>query len=120
MNRSLLSMSFAPRRHRTQTAFMLPDPKFFAGVLLHVDGKSDRWRSEVMLMVRIDHPTRKEVPFAGFHLAQSWQPWHSLGVKAGCESLRGIERVHHVFHCGLGLRRVVHHSDLTALEAAVP
>src|SRR5881275_1933057 len=26
MNRSLLSMSFAPRRHRTQTAFMLPDP----------------------------------------------------------------------------------------------
>src|SRR5207249_8307994 len=79
MNRSLLSMSFAPRRHRTQTAFMLPDPKFFAGVLLHVDGKSDRWRSEVMLMVRIDDPARKELPFAGFHLAQSWQPWHSLG-----------------------------------------
>jgi hypothetical protein len=38
-----------------------------------------------MLMVRIDDPTRKEVPFAGFHLAQSWKPWHSLEVKAGCD-----------------------------------
>jgi hypothetical protein len=61
------------------------DPKFLAGVLFHVDGKSDRRRSEVMLMVGIDDPTRKEVPFAGFHLAQSWKPWHSLRVKAGCE-----------------------------------
>src|SRR5437868_10640483 len=54
-------------------------PSALAGVLLHVDGKRDRRRSEVMLMVRIDDPTRKEIPFAGFHLAQSWQPWHPLG-----------------------------------------
>jgi hypothetical protein len=67
--------------HSLLTSALLPSP----GVLLHVDGKSDRWRSEVMLMVRIDDPTRKEIPFAGFHLAQSWKPWHSLGVKAGCE-----------------------------------
>src|SRR5947208_16637407 len=76
-------------------------PSTLAGVLLHVDGESDRWRSEVMLMVRIDDHTRKEVPFAGFHLAQSWKPCHSLGAKAGCESLCGIELVDHVFRWGL-------------------
>jgi hypothetical protein len=37
--------------------------------LLNVDGNSDRWRSEDMLVVRVDDPTREEIPFTGFHLA---------------------------------------------------
>src|SRR5690349_6538764 len=72
-----------------------------------------------MLMMRIDDPIRKEVPFAGFHLAQSWKAWHSLRIKAGCEKLCGIELVDHVFHCGLGLRRVVNHTALTAFETVL-
>jgi hypothetical protein len=70
-------------------------------------------------MVRVDDPTREEVPFAGFHFAQSWKLWYPLGVKAGCEKLCGIELVHDVFRCGLGLRRVVNHGAQTALEAVL-
>ena len=44
-----------------------------SAALLHVDGNSDRWRMEDMLMVRIDAPPLEEVPFAGFHFAQSWK-----------------------------------------------
>jgi hypothetical protein len=87
--------------------------------LLNVDGDSDRWRSEDMLMVRVDHPTREEIPLTGFHVAQGWKLWHPLGVKPGCEKLGGVEFVHHVFRCGLGLRRVVNHGALTALEAVL-
>src|SRR5205823_10074171 len=72
-----------------------------------------------MLMVRVDDPAGEEVPFAGFHVAESWKLWYPLGVKAGCEKLCGIELVDHVFRCGLGLRRVVNHSALTALEAVL-
>src|SRR6266487_2499773 len=87
--------------------------------LLNVDGDSDRWRSEDMLMVRVDHPTREEIPLTGFHVAQGWKLWPPLGVKPGCEKLGGVEFVHHVFRCGLGLRRVVNHGALTALEAVL-
>ena len=72
-------------------------------MLLNVDGNSDRRRRQDMLMVRVDDPTLEEVPFAGFHVAQSWELWHPLGVKPGCEKLCGIELVDHVFRCGLGL-----------------
>src|SRR5262245_52043842 len=89
-------------------------------VLLDVDGDSNRWRSEDMLMVRVDDPTREEVPFTGLHIAQGWKLWHPLGVKPGCKKLGGVEFVHQVFRCGLGLRRVVNHGALTALEAVLP
>src|SRR5882724_3931436 len=88
-------------------------------VLLHVDGNSDRWRTKNMLMVRVHDPTREEIPFAGFHVAQRWKLWHLLGVTAGGEKLCGIELVHHVFRCGLRLRRIVNHGALTALEAVL-
>src|SRR5439155_18724327 len=88
-------------------------------VLLYVDCDSDRWCREIMLMVRVDDPTRQEVPFTGFHVAEGWKLWHPLGVKAGCEKLCGIELVHHVFRCGLRLRRVVNHRALTALKAVL-
>src|SRR4030095_710718 len=88
-------------------------------MLLNVDGNSDCWRSEDMLMVRIDDPTREEVPFAGFHSAQSWKLWQPLGIKAGCEKLCGVKLVHHIFRCSLGLRCVVNHCALTALETVL-
>jgi len=72
-----------------------------------------------MLMVRVDDPTREEIPFTGFHVAQGWKLWHPLGVKPGCDKLGGVEFVHHVFCCSLRLRRVVNHGALTAFEAVL-
>lgn len=54
-----------------------------------------------------------------FHVAKVWKLWRSLGMKAGCEKLCGIELVHHVFHCSLRLRRIVNHGALAAFEAVL-
>src|SRR5581483_7408320 len=86
-------------------------------VLLNVYSNRDRRRMEDMLMMRIHDPTREKVPFTGFHFAQRRKLWHSLGIKTRCEKLCGIELVHHVFRCGVEVRRVVNHGTLTALEA---
>src|SRR5215475_13787174 len=112
---SLHNSPFTPAAQRPPVGFS----DWLDRVLPDVDGNSDRWCGEDMLMVRVDDPTREEIPFTGFHIAQGWKLWHPSRVKPGCEKLGGVEFVHHVFRCGLGLRRVVNHGALTALEAVL-
>ena len=72
-----------------------------------------------MLMVRVDGSTREKIPLTRFHLAQSGKMWHPLRVKPGCYKLGRVELVDDVFHCGLGLRCIMDHRTLTALETVL-